>query len=80
MTSHPKSGTETRDFWWDPRPGTHLVGATRDPKRGTRDSRLGTQFIGGTWNPGSGTLKVSPETRDTRHLFYMGPKTREPGH
>ena len=30
MTSHPKSGTETRDFWWDPRPGTHLVGATRD--------------------------------------------------
>ena len=50
--------------------------------------------MGETWDPKHGTLKVGPETRDlepkTRDskvgskdpgdLFYMGPKTRDPGH
>ena len=30
---------ETREFWRDPRPETHLTGGTRDPKWGTRDPR-----------------------------------------
>ena len=27
-----------------------------------------------------GTLKMRPEIQDPRHFFYMGPKTRGPGH
>ena len=27
-----KVGPETRDLWWDPRIGTHLVGESRDPR------------------------------------------------
>ena len=60
----------------------------------TQDLRPETCLVGETWDPKHGTLKVGPETRElepkTRDpkvgskypgdLFYMGPKTRDPGH
>ena len=42
---------------------------------GTRDPRPGTHFMGGTRDPGPIILKMGPETRDPRPLFYTGPKT-----
>ena len=32
-----KVGPETRDFWWDSRSGTHLVGETRDRRPETQN-------------------------------------------
>ena len=50
------------------------------PKSGIQDPTRGTQLIGETRDSSPGTLKVEPETRDPGRLFYMGPKTRDPGH
>ena len=67
-------GPETRDVWWDPRPGTYLIGGTRDdPKVGTRDINPGpTSKMGPeTWDPKSGI-------RDPRPLVYLGPGDLRP--
>ena len=37
------------------RPGTHLMGGTRDTRPGTLKAGPGTQFIGGTQDPKGGT-------------------------
>ena len=50
----------------------HTKSRTRDPEFWW-DRRLDTQLAGGFRDPKS-------ETQDPEHLFYMGPKTRVPGH
>ena len=82
-----KVRTETREFWWQPRLETHLLGGTRDPNGGTH-------LLGETKEPRPRALKLGPETRDRSlgskpgpltikkwesiPLVYMGPDTEEP--
>ena len=49
--AYPKSGPETRDFWWDPRPGTLILHGTIDPTPRTLKERPGTPMIGETGDP-----------------------------
>ena len=79
-----KVGPKTRDFWSDQRPKTRDPSygldprpVTRDCKGGTRDPIHRTQLI--DMKPGPETRDRKGGTRDPGYLFYMGPKTQDPG-
>ena len=51
-----KVGPETRDFWQNPRPGTHHMGETRDLRPGgTLKVRPETRDSSHRWDPGPKT-------------------------
>lgn len=66
-------GSETREFWWDPRNETHLTGGTLDPQGGTRDLDQLTHIKGGTRDACRTTLKVEPGTlkEDFQKIFLL---------
>ena len=70
-TQDPRPETRDPSCGWDPGPETH------EPKGGTRrtETRNPTQ----RWDLGPKIRNPKGGTWDQGHLFYMGPKTWDPG-
>ena len=72
---------ETRDFWWEPRSGTHLLGETRDPRPvtlkvgpETRDSGPNKYVGTRTQDPELQRWDLRPEPRDTYFAWDLRPE------
>ena len=74
-----KVGPNTRDCWWDLRPGTHLIGGARDPRSGTLKVWPKTREPVSISKMGPRTQDPKSGTGDPRPLVYVRVETQDAG-